>query len=151
MTGSGTTYNVAVSGMTNSGTVIASLAAGVASDAAGNASGASTSTDNTVTFDVSAPTVTINQAAGQADPTNASTINFTVVFSESVANFATGDVTLSGTAGATTATVTGSGTTYNVAVSGMTTSGTVIATLGAGVASDAAGNRVRPPPARIIP
>ena len=50
-----------------------------------------------------APTVTINQAAGQADPTNASPINFTVVFSEAVTDFATGDVTLSGTAGATTA------------------------------------------------
>ena len=32
--------------------------------------------------DGTAPTVTINQAAGQADPTNASPINFTVVFSE---------------------------------------------------------------------
>ncbi len=32
--------------------------------------------------DQTAPTVTINQAAGQADPTNASPINFTVVFSE---------------------------------------------------------------------
>jgi len=90
--------------------------------------------------DTTAPTVTINQAAGQADPTSASAINFTVVFSESVSDFATGDVTLSGTAGATTATVTGSGTTYNVAVSGMTSSGTVIASIAAGVAHDAAHN-----------
>ena len=79
-------------------------------------------------------------ASGQADPTSVSPINFTVVFSESVSDFATGDVTLSGTAGATTATVTGSGTTYNVAVSGMTSNGTVIASLAAGVAHDAAGN-----------
>ena len=86
------------------------------------------------------PTVTINQAAGQADPTGASPINFTVVFNETVTGFATGDVTLSGTAGATTATVTGSGTTYNVAVSGMTANGTVIATIAAGVATDAGGN-----------
>ena len=63
-----------------------------------------------------------------------------MVFSESVTDFATGDVTLSGTAGATTATVTGSGTTYNVAVSGMTANGTVIASLLAGVAHDAANN-----------
>jgi hypothetical protein len=49
------------------------------------------------------PTVTINQAAGQNDPTNASPINFTVVFSTPVTGFATGDVTPSGTAGATTA------------------------------------------------
>jgi hypothetical protein len=84
--------------------------------------------------------VTINQAAGQADPTGTSPINFTVVFTHAVTNFSTGDVTLSGTAGATTATVTGSGTTYNVAVSGMTSTGTVIASIAAGVASDAAGN-----------
>ena len=56
-----------------------------------------------MTYDNVAPTVTINQAAGQADPTNTSPINFTVVFSETVTDFATGDVTLSGTAGATTA------------------------------------------------
>ena len=84
--------------------------------------------------------VTINQAAGQADPAGTSPINFTVVFTHSVTNFATGDVTLSGTAGATTAIVLGSGTTYNVAVSGMTSSGTVIASIPAGIASDAAGN-----------
>jgi len=88
-----------------------------------------------------APTVTINQAGGQADPTGTSPINFAVVFSESTTNFATGDVAITGTAGGTkTATVTGSGTTYNVAVSGMTTDGTVIASINAGVATDAAGN-----------
>ncbi|MCX6872423.1 MAG: M6 family metalloprotease domain-containing protein [Verrucomicrobia bacterium] len=141
VSGSGTTYNVAVSGMTGSGTVIATAAAGVAHDAAGNANTVATSTDNTVTYDVTAPTVTINQAAGQADPTGTSPINFTVVFSESVADFATGDVTVTGTApGTKTAAVSGSGTTYNVAVSGMTGSGTVIATAAAGVAHDAAGN-----------
>ncbi len=140
VTGSGTTYNVAVTGMTGSGTVIASIAAGKATDAAGNNNAASTSTDNMVDFDNQGPTVTVSQAAGQADPTNAGPINFTVTFSESVADFATGDVTLSGTAGATTGTVTGSGTTYNVAVSGMGGSGTVIASVAAGKATDAAGN-----------
>ena len=42
------------------------------------------------------PTVTINQAARQADPTKTSPINFTVVFSKSVTGFATGDVTFTG-------------------------------------------------------
>ena len=91
--------------------------------------------------------MTINQAAGQADPTNASPINFTVVFSESVTGFASGDVTLSGTAGATTATVTGSGTTYNVAVTGMTRDGTVDRDGRApSGATDAAGNTTPPRP-----
>ncbi|MDX1946825.1 MAG: Ig-like domain-containing protein [Pirellulaceae bacterium] len=140
VTGGPATYNVAVSGMTGSGTVVATIPAGAATDAASNSSTAATFTDNTVTFDGVAPTVTINQASGQADPTNGSTINFTVLFSEPTTNFATGDVTLSGTAGATTAVVTGSGTSYNVAVSGMSASGTVIASIGAGVATDAVGN-----------
>ena len=82
-------------------------------------------------------TAAINQAASQADPTSTSPINFTVVFNENVTGFATGDVTLSGTAGATTATVTGSGALYNVAVTGMTTGGTVIATIPAAVATGA--------------
>lgn len=88
-----------------------------------------------------APSVTINQAAGQADPTTSSPVRFTAVFSEPVSGFATGDVTLAGTAGATTAVVTpaGTGTTFNVAVSGMTSAGTVIATIPAGRATDARG------------
>ena len=140
VTGSGATYNVAVTGMTTSGTVIATIPAGVATaTSGGNTNLASTSTDNTVTWGLA---VTINQASGQADPTGTSPINFTVVFSQSVNNFATGDVTISGTAGGTkTATVSGSGTTYNVAVTGMTTPGTVIATIAAGVASASGGQQ----------
>jgi pimeloyl-ACP methyl ester carboxylesterase len=92
------------------------------------------------TTDTTPPTVTTNQAAGQSDPTSSSPINFTVVFSEAVTGFASGNVTLGGTAGATGKSVTGSGTTYNVAVSGMTQSGTVTATIPAGAAQDGAGN-----------
>ena len=105
VTGSSTTYTVAVSGMTTPGTVTAAIQAGVAHDVANNANTASTSIDNTVTWDpdVTGPDVTINQAAAQSDPTTATPIVFTVVFTESVSGFATGDVTLSGTAGATTA------------------------------------------------
>ncbi|MCA9260357.1 MAG: hypothetical protein KDA61_14195, partial [Planctomycetales bacterium] len=53
--------------------------------------------DNDGTPDTTAPTVTIDQAAGQGDPTSSSPILFTVVFSEPVVGFTTGDVTLSGT------------------------------------------------------
>src|SRR5262249_59157488 len=83
----------------------------------GNGNTASTSTDNTVTFDSVAPTVTINQAAGQADPTNASPINFTVAFSEPVTGFTNSDVSfVSSTVGGTlSATVTAGPTTYNAA------------------------------------
>ena len=45
-------------------------------------------------IDTTAPSVTINQAAGQADPTGLSPINFTVVFGEPVSGFASGELGL---------------------------------------------------------
>ena len=108
-------------------------------DSVGNTGSGSTNSNNYV-IDTNAPTVTINQAAGQADPTNIGPVNYTVIFSELVTGFGTGDVTLVGSAGATTATITGSGTTYNVAVSGMTIGGTIIATVLADAARDSVSN-----------
>ena len=46
--------------------------------------------------------VTVDQAAGQADPTNASPIHFTVHFSDAVDGFTDSDVALGGTAARTT-------------------------------------------------
>jgi hypothetical protein len=132
------TYLVTVSNITGNGSIGIKVAAGSAADQAGNVAAAAIS--NTFRVDNTAPTVRISQAAAQADPTNASTIYFTVVFSEAVTDFATGDVLLSGAAGATAAVVAGSGTTYTVAVSGMTAQGSVVANIAAGVAHDAAGN-----------
>ena len=137
VTGGPTLYNVSVSGMTTCGTVIANIPAGVCTNTLTQPNLASTSIDNTVTLLTGNPNVTINQAASQPDPTSASPINFTVQFDQVVTGFATGDVSLSGTAGATTGIVTGSGATYNVAVYGMTAIGTVIATIAAGVCGNA--------------
>ncbi len=53
VTGGGANYNVAVSGMTTAGSIVAQVVAGAAVDIAGNASGASTSADNTVAYNVS--------------------------------------------------------------------------------------------------
>jgi LPXTG-site transpeptidase (sortase) family protein len=96
------------------------------------------------TIDSVAPTVTSNQEAAQVDPTNVSPINFTVVFSEPVIGFTDTDVTIAGTAGATTAVATeiapNDGTTYNIAISGMKSDGTVIVSIPAGAAKDIAGN-----------
>ena len=109
-----------------------------AADVAGNVGPSSTGTS--VTIDKINPTVTINQATGQADPTTASPIDFTVVFSESVYGLTSSDVTLTGTATPTTKTLTGADPTFNVAVSGMTKTGTVIANVAASKVTDAAGN-----------
>ncbi|HEX7897492.1 MAG TPA: Ig-like domain-containing protein [Planctomycetota bacterium] len=140
VSGTGASYTVQVTGMAASGDVVVSIPPSVAQNAATTLNSASTSTDNIVAYDVVAPTVTINQAVGQADPTNGSSVFFTVVFSETVTDFAATDVTLGGGAGATTKIVTGSGTTYTVEVGGMTSSGAVTATIAAGGAHDAAGN-----------
>ncbi len=109
-----------------------------ATDIAGNTSGNSANT--VVTIDTTAPTVTINQAAGQPDPTTATAVTYAIVFSETAAWLVPTPGTLSGTAGANTVVVTGSGTTYSAAVSGMTRTGTVIADIAASAAQDVAGN-----------
>jgi predicted CxxxxCH...CXXCH cytochrome family protein len=139
VTGGPASYTVNVSGL-DSGTVIADIPAGATtSSSSGLSSLASTSTDNIITFDNLKPGVAINQGGAQADPTTGSPIVFDVVFSEVVTGFATGDVSLSGTATANVSSVSGSGTTYSVEVT-PTTNGTVIAAILAGGASDSAGN-----------
>ena len=143
VSGSGTTYTVTVSGTTvTDGTVTLTMPAGGAADAAGNTNTASTSTDASVTYDATKPTVTVDQAAGQADPTYSNSILFTVVFSEPVTGVTASDFTVGGTAtGFTVTSVSGSGTTYTVTVGGTSvTDGTVTLTMPAGGAADAAGN-----------
>ena len=144
LSGSGPTYSIEITGMTTGGTVIANIPANAAQDASGNLSLASTSTDNTVTWtpDVTAPTVTINKGASQADPTSASPILFDVVFSEVVTGFVSADISFTGsTAGGTlAASISGSGPTYTVSVTGMTTDGNVVASIPAASVVDLAGN-----------
>jgi hypothetical protein len=138
--GAGTTYSVAVSGIVGEGTVILALAAGAATDSAGNPSEPSTSDDDTVTYDASAPTVTIGRAADQADPATVGPLVFEVVFSEPVSGFAGDDLAVTGIAGAAVSEVTGSGTHFTVSVTGMTADGTLVASVAAGAATDASGN-----------
>jgi hypothetical protein len=131
-----------VHGATGSGTVTLTMSADGAADAATNTNEASTSTDNSVTYDNVKPTVTVNQASGQADPTNSATIQFTVVFSESVTGVDATDFTVGGTAPGLphVDSVTGTGDTYTVTVHGATGSGTVTLTMSADGAADAATN-----------
>lgn len=135
-------YTVSVTGMSGTGTVVAKVVAGAALDVVGNASAGSTSGDNTVTFDGVSPSVTINQAVGQPDPTTVASIVFSVKFSEPVTGFSSADVSFAGSTvgGSLSANVTGSLDTYTVTVTGMTSAGLVIATIPAGGATDAAGN-----------
>jgi HYR domain len=141
-TSPGTDFTVTVSGATSDGTVVASIGAGAVADNAGNTSDASTSTDNSVTYDATGPTVTIEQATAQADPTNVDGFVFDVEFSEPVSGFTNADVTVGGTAGAATVAVAGTspGTDFTVTVSGATGDGTIIPTVRAGAVADSLGN-----------
>ncbi len=123
VTGSGSTYTIAVSGMTGAGVVKVTIPANVVDG--GNAASLSVTGANEVVFS----DVTINQAAGQADPTAASPVNFTAQFRRAVTGFTASDVSLTGSPVGSVATVAGSGSTYTVSVSGMTTSGAVRVTI----------------------
>jgi len=140
VTGSGHEYNLAISGMTNDGTVTMAIGAGACKDIAGNSNIASINTDNSVLYEITRPGVTISLAEGQLDPTNLSPINFTATFIEAVTGFESSDIALSGTSGATEVLITGSGTVYNLAISGMTADGTVSVSISENVCTDFAGN-----------
>ena len=128
----------AYSGVTSTLTAGTHTITAKATDVAGNVSVASGST--VVVIDLTAPTLTVNVAAGQTDPTTTPLIAYTVVFSEQVDGFVNTDVALTGTALATTTALSGSGPTYGILASGMTKSGTVIAAVAASKVTDIAGN-----------
>lgn len=144
LTGSGSNYEVEITGLHNGDILTATIPANVVVDLGGNGNEASTSTDNQVTYDTTPPTVTINQKSGQADPTNVDSAEFTVVFSEPIneSTFSSSDITLFGTTGTvTTFTKVGTdNTTWEVTVTGMSDGNTVIATIPAGGINDPAGN-----------
>ena len=140
VTGSGKTYEVAVSGMTQSGTVIAEIPSDSAIDIAGLGNELSTSTDNIVSYDIESPKLTINQAAAQNDPVVIGIVHFTLVSDKEIADMDSSKIAISGTAGANNVVVTGNGTVFDVAVSGMIQGGTVIVSVPVGVCHDLLGN-----------
>jgi hypothetical protein len=94
-------------------------------------------------YDTTAPTVTVNRKAGQADPANALPILWTVTFSEPVSGFDATDLTRGGTATGGSVAVTGSGAGYEIAVTNPgsnLSNGTISFTIAANKALDAAGN-----------
>ncbi len=146
VTGSGATYEIAVSNLNLNGfPVRVTTSINSAQDALGNFALEPTSTDNFVTLDNVGPTISLGPAPGQANPTSASTINFRIVFNEPVTTFDSSDISLSNSsANVSTATVqvTGSGTTYNIAVSNFTSNGQSVSVRAvAGAVSDPSGNQ----------
>lgn len=145
----GVNYTATVTGTTwtlPSGVIAPALGDGIydvevmAADLAGNI-GIDMTTDELV-IDTVRPTVTINQAALQADPTNVDSFVFDVVFSEvfTAGGFTASDVVLSGTTASVTNIVSITPTHWQVTVSGATHGDAVVASIAAGAVSDAAGN-----------
>jgi hypothetical protein len=131
VSGSGTSYTAEIT-PSGQGIVTVNVAAGVTADAAGNGNYAATALSRT--YDSQGPTATLTTSA--SEPTNASPIVVTVTFSETVTNFASGDVTVTnGSVG----NLTGSGTTYTVDIT-PAGQGVVSVNLAAGMVTDAAGN-----------
>ncbi len=85
ISGSGATYTVSVSGMTGDGIVAVSIPAGVAQDSEGNLNNQSTSTDNTVAYDVTPPDT--NMASTPASVNNETRAEFAFSSPEDTAVF----------------------------------------------------------------
>jgi predicted heme/steroid binding protein len=125
-------YTVTITPITH-GSVSVRVADGVANDFSGNFNTGSNVLS--VIYDTVSPSVVVSTTAGSS--TNTSPIPVTITFSESVAGFTLADLTLvNATAGNF---VQVSESTYTVSVT-PTSNGTVSVSVGAGMASDYAGN-----------
>lgn len=131
--GSGTTYTVSVNTGSGSGTlrldlvdddsIINSSLIPLGGTGAGNGN---FTTGEVYTIDKTAPVVSSILRAG-ANPTNVSSVNYTVTFSKTVTGVDVADfsLTTTGISGASVSSVSGSGATYNVVVNTGTGSGTL--------------------------
>ncbi|MCH1607949.1 MAG: DUF2341 domain-containing protein [Nitrosopumilus sp.] len=96
------------------------------------------------TVDTTSPATIITSTSGSTGSTIAdTTLNYTVTFSESVSNFAVGDITVTGSANGGSPAArnfAGSGVTYTFDVVKGSSDGTVVVSVAAGTTNDAAGN-----------
>ncbi len=142
VSGSGnTSRTVTISSITGEGTLGISIAAGTASDAAGNTA---TSGGPGTTFNVDNTRPTLSIGAPSTNFTATGPVTYTVTYAGADAvTLAAGDITLNKTAGSPNGTVTVSGTgnaARTVTISDVTGSGTLGISIASGTASDNAGN-----------
>ncbi len=129
----GTTYTAVIRPAAD-GPVTVGLDANVVTDAAGNANTAASTSVSTV-YDGTSPTASISSSA--ANPTNQSTFDVTITFSEAVTGFAVGDLTVTN---GTASNLSTSDNRVYTAVITPAADGSVVVTLPSGSAADAAGN-----------
>lgn len=138
ITGGPVEYEVELGGMVTDGLIDVTVMPRSVSDAEGstNAIGGSAS----VEFDATAPTPTVDLAAGQPGTVTATPVGFEIVFPEPVTGFGHDDVVVGGTAGATAVEVAGGPIRYRATVTTVPRTGTVSISVPAGAAIDLAGN-----------
>jgi|GEM_PF-556408 len=140
ISGSGTTRTITVSGVSGDGTIGLSIAAGAASDNAGNLSAITTS--STFAVDNTPPVISI----GAPSPSTATTgpVSYTVTYNAATTvTLASGDVTLNktGSANATVA-ISGTGTTTRtITLSSITGNGSLGVSLAANTAANIIGTQ----------
>ena len=141
VTGSGNLRTVTISGITGDGTLGISLAAGTATDTAGNAAPAA-GPSATFVVDNTGPTVAISVPSPVA--TAAGPVTYTVTYTDpnfNASTLAAGDVTLNQTGTANGAvSVAGSGNVRTVTISSITGNGSLGISLASGTATDTLGN-----------
>jgi len=144
----GTTWNVNVNTVSGNGTIGLNLddddtiLNGTSTPLGGTGAGNGSSTGQVYDVDQTAPAVQSSVRA-VSSPTNASSVDFTITFSEAVSGVWTGDFSLntSGVAGASVTGVSGSGTTYTVTVNTGSGDGTIRCdVVTGGTVIDSAGN-----------
>ncbi len=138
--GTTSTPTVTISSITGNGTLGITIGTGTASDTAGNsASGAGPSA--TFTVDNTAPTLSI--ASASISLTRSGPVTYAVTYSgANSVNLTAGAITLNttGTATGTVSVTNGTTSTPTVRISSITGTGTLRISIGAGTASDTAGN-----------
>ena len=141
--GSGTTYNVVVNTGSGNGTIrLDVITGGTVIDSAGNLLASGFTSGQVYTIDKTIPSVQ-SIVRANTDPTTATSVDFTVTFSESVTGVDISDFTITAPAltGASVSNVTGSGTTYTITVGTGNGSGSLrLDFSGNGSVVDTAGN-----------
>ena len=144
--GDHTNFTLSATSVLGAGIISPSIVIGRVKDLAGNDNtSVSSSSDNSVSFnDNIRPTVTVNQAVGQVDPSSTLPINFSVVFSEPIiaSIFTPTDIIQSGTAQGIVWSITDAGNHMNFTLSATasTTRGTIIPSIAANRVTDLVGN-----------
>ena len=134
ISGSGTEYNVAVSGMLNNGSVIIDIPEGSVHNSVGSPNLPAVIIDNEVIYLGADLTVEITRHFGQAYLTNADTVLFDITFNETVSDFESNDIQVSGTANPQSIKLTGEDKTYLAKIYDFQTDGSVSITVPAGIA-----------------